>query len=136
MKRSLFVALLVSGLAVGCKPKEAASNPPPEAQTPAEPNTASADSSSTAPSPGGAPVAMPPLGTPDTSPVPAAESGNISATLNALTLRVRSYVASTHKTPQTFEEYVAANPNMQIPPPPSGKKYSFDHKMKVILVDR
>ena len=119
----LLMSLLVVALAIGCKKHEPAANATPP---PAEPTATSANNAPAAPS--AAPAAA--------GAVAAPAATDINATLTDLTRLARSYVASTHQVPGTFEEFVAANPGLQIPVPPAGKKYSFGPKMRVILVNR
>jgi len=45
------------------------------------------------------------------------------------------YVIRTHHRPKTFEEFVAAT-NLQVPPPPAGKKYSLASNMHIVLVNQ
>jgi hypothetical protein len=45
------------------------------------------------------------------------------------------WIVSNHRRPGSFEEF-AATANITIPPPPTGKKYAFDHTMHIQLVDR
>ena len=56
--------------------------------------------------------------------------------LGELSREVRSWAAARYDSPPaTFEQWVALS-GAQIPPPPPGKKYAFDRKKHVILVDR
>jgi hypothetical protein len=45
------------------------------------------------------------------------------------------WIVSNRRRPGSFEEF-AATANITIPPPPTGKKYAFDHTMHIQLVDR
>jgi hypothetical protein len=142
MKRSLFIALLATAVAIGCKKNEPAvdtnaaapQTPPAENAQAAQPDAAQPDASAAAPAPS-VPVAMPAT-TEGTSPVPTPDNGDMARTLSDLSLRVRSFIVSNKHVPATFDEFVKGSPGLQIPPPPDGKKYSFDRKMNVILVNR
>ena len=122
----LLMSLLVIALAIGCKKHEPAANATPPPAQPGQPAATSADNAPVAPS---APPAA-------AGAVAAPAATDINATLTDLTRRARSYVASTRQVPGSFEEFVAANPGLQIPVPPAGKKYAFGAKMRVILVNR
>ena len=122
----LLMSLLVIALAIGCKKHEPAANATPPPAQPGQPAATSADNAPAAPS--AAPAAA--------GAVAAPAATDINATLTDLTRRARSYVASTRQVPGSFEEFVAANPGLQIPVPPAGKKYAFGAKMRVILVNR
>jgi hypothetical protein len=55
--------------------------------------------------------------------------------LNQLTREVRRWIVRNKRVPQNFEE-VFSGAQMQVPPPPAGKKYELNKQMKVILVNR
>jgi hypothetical protein len=44
------------------------------------------------------------------------------------------WIISTHHRPNSFEEFVAAT-QIQVPPPPPGKKYVIAKNMHILLVD-
>jgi hypothetical protein len=44
------------------------------------------------------------------------------------------WIISSHHRPKSFEEFAAAT-QIQVPPPPSGKKYAITKSMHIILVD-
>ena len=56
--------------------------------------------------------------------------------LGELSREVRTWAAvRVDSPPATFEEWIALS-HAQVPPPPPGKKYAFDYKKHVILIDR
>lgn len=131
MNYPLFAALLALTLLAACGRKPAAA-PLAQAQ-PAEP-------------PASAPADAPAASTPDaaadmaadTAPaveISAPENGNMSRTLSDLSQAVRSFIASHHRRPASFEEF-AVNCQVAIPPPPPGKRYGFDPKYNVILMSQ
>ncbi len=63
-----------------------------------------------------------------------ADSGDINATLNQLSLELRRYVVGTRTVPKDFEDFVAKS-HVQAPPPPAGKKYAIKDQA-VVLVKR
>jgi hypothetical protein len=56
------------------------------------------------------------------------------ATLEQLSLELRRYVVRTRSVPKDFEEFLAKS-QVQVPPPPSGKKYAIQNQA-VVLVQR
>jgi hypothetical protein len=113
LNRSLFGALLlVAALAAGCKKQ----GPEPSASgaSNAAPPDPSAPAAAAVRSPG-APVSRP--YTP--AAIAAPESGDMSATLNQLSLELRKYVVSTRSEPKNFEEFVAKS-HVQVTPAPGG----------------
>ena len=60
---------------------------------------------------------------------------NAEPDLDALSRAVRVWALDHDGMPRDFQEF-AANPGVVIPPPPPGKKYAFDRKKHIILVDR
>jgi len=65
---------------------------------------------------------------------PGTDTG-VAPDLNAMSLAVRIWIRTRQQVPKDFEEWAAA-PNYAYPPPPPGKKYAFDRKYHVILVNR
>ena len=59
----------------------------------------------------------------------------VAPDLDAMSTAVRVWIRTRHQVPKNFEEWAAA-PNYAYPPPPPGKKYAFDKKFHVILVNR
>ena len=110
-------------LLTGCGKKTG--TPPPVAQPPTQQPAAA---------PGiqqpGTPVPVAPVVTSQTN-----TNINVEPDLDALSMAVRAWGLQHSGMPKDFAEF-AANPNIQIPPPPPGKKYAFDHKKHVILVNR
>jgi hypothetical protein len=126
MQTKVFCLALVFGVAMfatGCGKKSAG---PAASATPPPPQTNQA--------------AVPPVSpssTENSQPVPAAQAVNTDTTaltlrdLNRALLKLRM---QGHQRPKTFEEF-AATTNIQIPPPPAGKKYTLNKKGYIILVD-
>jgi hypothetical protein len=116
--------LLLAVLAGGCMKQ----GPGPSASgaSKAAPADQSAPAAAAVRSPG-APVPMP--YTP--APVAAPANGDINATLNQLSLDLRSYVVTARSVPKNFEEYVAKS-HAQIPPAPAGKKYIIQGQTVVL----
>ena len=57
------------------------------------------------------------------------------ADLNKLTGELRRWCVMNKRTPKTFEEFASAS-NLQVPPPPQGKKYALGNGTTVVLVNR
>jgi hypothetical protein len=114
------LGLAVAILAAGCGKKSTApvSNnapPPPTNET------------ATAPvSPPPAPISQP------TATVPAAKPAPPS--VQALNHVLMGWIIQHHRHPKSFEDF-AASANVQIPPPPAGKKYTLNSRGFIILVD-
>jgi hypothetical protein len=108
-------------LVTGCR-KEAATAPSPAVQIVAQQSNM------------GGPVPQP-LPTP-TSPKTIAppSSGNVDETLAQLTRELHRTMIG-RKLSGSFEEFVAVR-NLQVPPPPPGKKYAISKQWRVILVDQ
>lgn len=81
---------------------------------------------------------------PNTAPAPAptpsepvtikpADNGDINATLAQLTHELRRTMVG-RRLNRNFDEFVALR-NLQVPPPPPGKKYAISQQWKVILVN-
>ena len=62
-------------------------------------------------------------------------TNNVPPNLGEMSNAVRVWIGSRRHWPANFEEWAAA-PNYAYPPPPPGKKYAFDRKYHVILVNR
>jgi hypothetical protein len=114
----MFLGLLAVGLAAGCKkhaaPDRANATPPPD------PSSTSA-----------APVLLPS----GVGPNAALGGGDVNATLAQLTQQLRRTIARTRSMPTSFEDFVATA-QMQVPPPPAGKKYAITQQGTVVLEDR
>ena len=54
--------------------------------------------------------------------------------LQAMNTALGIWVTEHGKMPKDFEEW-AASPNIAYPPPPAGKKYAFDKKWRIVLVN-
>lgn len=55
--------------------------------------------------------------------------------LAELTRELRRWIVKTKQRPASFEDF-AAKAQIQVPPPPAGKKYALSKEMRVILADR
>jgi hypothetical protein len=122
MKHLLVVALLVALLGAGCKKNE----PPP----PPPPPTTTLQSGS---EPSNAGPTVPPPASPVVAPNTTIDTSSQETTLNQLTFQLRRYIGRTRSRPASFEDF-AARSQLQVPPPPPGKKYAISRDMKVILV--
>ena len=77
------------------------------------------------------------------SVTPATQPTNIAAApvadpgpdLGQITRDLRRWILRNQRPPKNFEDF-ASSANVQIPPPPPGKKYAIDKQMHVILVNR
>ena len=67
-----------------------------------------------------------------TAAVAAPENGEMSATLNQLSLELRKYVVSTRSVPKNFEDFVAKS-HAQVPPPPAGQNYKIQGQAVVLI---
>ena len=72
--------------------------------------------------------------TPPPTGVVIANTGEVNAALNQLSLELRRYVVGTRCVPKDFEDFVAKS-HVQAPPPPTGKKYAIKDQA-VVLVKR
>ena len=113
--------LLVLATLAGCKPKPVATLVPPtsspEATNGDAPAVAQADTAAPAPA------------------LPVIASDNGQPDLGALSHSVLRWAVAHQRRPASFEEF-AADPGVQIPPPPPGKKYKMEHSMHVVLVNQ
>lgn len=111
----LVPAIVLIFFAAGCGKKSNATDP---AQS-------SATQQSTAPGPAPTPA--------ERVAIPPAENGDINATLAQLTKELRRTMVG-RRLNRNFDEFVALR-NLQVPPPPPGKKYAISQQWKVILVN-
>jgi hypothetical protein len=120
MKLWLLLSLTAACLLAGCKKDEpapvagSASDPGVNAKMPGPPEAAPRPAS---------PVNLPP-----------APGGDVNATLAQLTRELHRSMIGAKKLPASFEEF-AANRNLNVPPPPAGKKYAISKQWRVELVD-
>ena len=124
-QEALYLALIwgVAMFATGCGKKESAA---PSATTVAPEQTATQETAAaTAPSQ--------PVHTP-VSATAAANADNGLTVLQQMNRSVIQYRIQNHRNPTSVEE-VAAFAGVQVPPPPPGKKYVFNGKGFVVLVD-
>jgi hypothetical protein len=122
-----WATLLAATLAAGCSKHQPA--PGGNATT----NAAQADASAVVP---GAPPSSRGPGPmiPPSQAAVIADTGDVNATLNQLSLELRKYVVGTRSVPKNFEEFVAKS-HVQAPSPPAGKKYAIKDQA-VVLVKR
>jgi predicted dinucleotide-binding enzyme len=129
MNKRILMVVLAGALAAGCKKHEAAT----QAGASPSPDQPAASASGSAPQEA-APVA--PAAAPADQVVVAIPAGaNVNATLAELTRQVRRYIVRNKNAPSDFDAFVAAA-HVQVPPPPTGKKYAITSKWKVVLVNR
>jgi len=120
----LVVGLLAAGCGKKASPKPAAT-PPPAPQNLAQPTSPNANP------PPAAPVTPPP---PPVNAATAAKSDAELSTLQQLNRALMGYRMQYHRNPATVEELASAV-GISLPPPPSGKKYAFNNRGLVDLVD-
>ena len=122
----IFWLVLVLGAAMfiaGCGKK---SETPPVSQTPPPSQASQAAVPPVSPSPAQ-----------NAQPAPAAPATNAAtapADLQSLNQQLISWVVQNHQRPKSFEDCVA-RANIQVPPPPAGKKYVINSRGFVALVD-
>ena len=124
-QKGLYLALIwgVAMFATGCGKKESAA---PSATTVAPQETATQETAAaTAPS---QPGYIPP------SPTAMAAADKGLPVLQQLNRSVIQYRIQNHRNPTSVEE-VAAFAGVQVPPPPPGKKYVFNGRGLIVLVD-
>jgi hypothetical protein len=127
-KRNLLLlglALLLVGLAIGCKkPNETSSALAPANATGTDPGTPSGPAPPSSRGPG------PSL----TAPAPAViqEQADPDAALAQLSTELRKYVVRTRSVPKNFEDFLAKS-QVQAPPPPAGKKYAIQNQAVVLI---
>jgi len=124
-QKGLYLALIwgVAMFATGCGKKESAA---PSATTAAPEQTATQETAATtAPSQ--------PVHTP-VSATAAANADSGLTVLQQLNRSVLQYRIQNHRYPTSVEE-VAAFAGVQVPPPPPGKKYVFNGRGLIVLVD-
>ena len=81
------------------------------------------------------PVSPGPAQNPQPAPgAPATNAATAPADLQSLNQQLIRWVVQNHQRPKSFEDFVA-RANIQVPPPPAGKKYVIDKRGFVALVD-
>jgi uncharacterized lipoprotein YmbA len=60
---------------------------------------------------------------------------NADAVLAELNYQLKRWIVSNQRRPANFEEFVNSA-QIQVPPPPPGKKYEMGPQVKIVLVDR
>lgn len=111
----VFYLVLVLGVAmfiVGCGKK---SENPPAGATMAPPQSNQAVVPPSSPAPGGNSQPVP-------AAAPATNTDTASTNLKELNHALTRWVVQNHQRPTSFEDFVARS-NIQVPPPPAGKKY-------------
>lgn len=124
-QKGLYLALIwgVAIFATGCGKKESGA---PSATTAAPQQTATQETAAaTAPSHSG-------YNPPTPAAMAAADKG--LPVLQQLNRSVIQYRMQNHRNPTRVEE-VAAFAGIQVPPPPAGKKYAFNGRGLIVLVD-
>ena len=124
-RKGLYLALIwgVAMFATGCGKKESAA---PSGTTAAPQQTATQETAAaTAPSP---PAYIPP------TPAATAAANNGTLVFQQLNRYVLQYRMQNHRNPASVEE-LAAFAGVQVPPPPPGKKYAFNNRGFIVLVD-
>lgn len=124
-QKGLYLALIwgVAMFATGCGKKESAA---PSGTTAAPQQTATQE-------PAAAAAPSPPGYVPPTPAATAAANSGIPV-LQQLNRSVIQYRMQNHHNPTSVEE-VAAFAGVQVPPPPAGKKYAFNGRGLIVLVD-
>ena len=112
----LLTAIVLTYFSTGCGKKGAS----------ADSASSSANRDSTAPGP--TPTPAEPVA------IQSAENGDINATLAELTKELHHTMVG-RRLNRNFDEFVALR-NLQVPPPPPGKKYAISQQWKVILVNK
>lgn len=79
--------------------------------------------------------ATPPPTVANSEPVAAASPTNGLPDLHPLNRALLDWIYQNNRRPASFEEF-AASANIQIPPPPPGKKYIVDSRGIIILINR
>jgi hypothetical protein len=113
-------------LAAGCSKRK------PAAGTDTATNAAQAEASAVAPA--APPTRGPGPMAPPARPAVIANTGDMNATLNQLSLELRRYVIRTRSVPKNFEDFVAKS-QVQVPAAPAGQKYAIQDQA-VVLVKR
>ena len=86
------------------------------------------------------PSTPPPAATPaaptsaDSQPAAQLDADNTKKQLQMLNRAMMGWMMQNHRRPQNFEDF-ASSANMQIPNPPAGKKYAFDSRGFIVLVN-
>lgn len=115
----LGAAAIIVGMAAGCKRETE--------QEQAAPNSDEAPNTSL-----GVPEA-PAEVQPQTLQVP--PDADAQTVVEELNRELRRWVMRNRRKPANFEEFVSTA-QMQVPPPPPGKKYTLTSRMRIELVDR
>jgi len=124
LQLGVVLAAMLMLVATGCRKNESAKAPEPA------PVVATAATPSNVGGP--VPQPLPTPATPQTIAPPS--SGNVDETLTQLTRELHRTMIG-RKLSGSFEEFVAVR-NLQVPPPPPGKKYAISKQWRVILVDQ
>ena len=120
----LGTAIFVAGCGKGKNAEPAATTAAPLSAT--QENT----SSPTAPSP----AAANPVADPQPPPAVVITDNAGAPVLQQLNRALIQFKFRNHRVPSSFEDF-ADNGNIQVPPPPAGKKYAIDGRGIIVLVD-
>lgn len=124
----LALVLGVALFAAGCGKKE---GPQPAANTPSAPQNPAQPATPNAAPPPAAPVTPPP---PTADTAAGAKADADLPVLQQLNRAVMGFRMQYHRNPASVEE-LASSAGIQVPPPPPGKKYAFNKRGLVDLVD-
>ena len=119
-KQSIIWLACALGVLAGCS-KHAAAISTDAAPAPADANAAQA-----------APESQPAAAA---APQPAVTATNSAPDLHLLNQALMGWVYKNGRRPASFEEF-ASSAGVQIPPPPAGKKYAFNGRGFIVLVNR
>ena len=113
------LALAIPLLATGCGKQS--QTPAPTASTPQDINASQ-------------PAPATPAPAVNSEPAPAATATNALPDLRTLNQALLGWIIQNRRHPANFEEF-AASANIQIPPPPAGKKYILNSRGLISLVN-
>jgi hypothetical protein len=121
-KTTLLSLFLIAVVAIGCGKQNASAPPAVPPETPVAVTPAVPTQTQTAPTP----IA---IQQPQTTP-----NSGAPTTLQSLNRAMVGWMRTNHRHPQNFEDF-ASTATIQIPAPPSGKKYTLNGRGFIVLVD-